>query len=391
MNFKRFKLILGVAVMLVICAAVKPLSAKADEVSLVGLSGDLIRLFMTPSDQLEVIDEAFVEIGDGEDNKTEVLTFNGVTSLVSQFVFPVCSSGSYVNVRKGPSTKSDVVGRIYSGSVATAVGSEGDWTKIVSGKIEGYVYSPYFKFGQEALDKATEYYKDHYRVVSTTLKLRSEPNTNATVKAVLPEFSELIRVKDSTEKSGWIKVKWVAAASTVTGYVSTDYVSNKYSYAVTVEKAQNFQTANTKLIQNILWPYPGEYNIYSDYGMRLHPILKVYKMHSGLDIGGRKGDTLVAGLSGTVTLAEYSGSGKTVIINNGNGVQLWYCHCSKFLVKNGQTVSQGEAIAQVGSTGLATSPHLHFEIHINGKTVDPLPYLEARYKVKFPRGNRNKR
>ena len=80
--------------------------------------------------------------------------------------------------------------------------------------------------------------------------------------------------------------------------------------------------------------------------------------------------------SGTVTYAGYKGSyGNLVIISHGNGVQSYYAHCNKLLVSVGQTVSAGQVIAQVGSTGNSTGPHLHLEIRINGKAVNPQNYL----------------
>ena len=99
--------------------------------------------------------------------------------------------------------------------------------------------------------------------------------------------------------------------------------------------------------------------------------------HSGLDIAAPSGTTIYAAAGGTVSYAAASGTGygNYVLISHGNGVQTLYAHCSSLLVSAGQTVSQGEAIATVGSTGNSTGPHLHLEIRVNGTTLNPQNYL----------------
>lgn len=98
--------------------------------------------------------------------------------------------------------------------------------------------------------------------------------------------------------------------------------------------------------------------------------------HTGLDISAKTGTPIKAIADGTVTSAKYSGSyGNLVKIDHGNGVETWYAHTSKMYVKNGQKVKAGEKIAAVGSTGNSTGPHLHLEIRVNGKHVNPQKYL----------------
>ena len=98
--------------------------------------------------------------------------------------------------------------------------------------------------------------------------------------------------------------------------------------------------------------------------------------HTGVDIAAPYGTAIKAVADGTVTFAAYSGSyGNIVKISHGNGVETWYVHTSKMYVKVGQTVSAGETIAAVGSTGNSTGNHLHLEIRINGKHVNPQKYI----------------
>ncbi len=124
------------------------------------------------------------------------------------------------------------------------------------------------------------------------------------------------------------------------------------------------------------WPTPGFTTITSPYGMRYHPILKTRKMHTGVDIGAPMSATIVAADSGKVIHAGWMGGyGQVIVIDHGNGVSTLYAHQSAFLVGNGATVSKGQAIGKVGSTGWSTGPHLHFEVRINGSYTDPMPYI----------------
>lgn len=125
-----------------------------------------------------------------------------------------------------------------------------------------------------------------------------------------------------------------------------------------------------------LWPIPGYTTITSPYGMRFHPILHYNRMHNGIDIGARIGANVIAANDGTVFTASYVGSyGNVVMIDHGAGVVTNYAHGDKILVEVGQKVKKGDIIMKAGTTGLSTGPHLHFEIKINGKFVNPLPYV----------------
>ncbi|HHY36732.1 MAG TPA: M23 family metallopeptidase [Firmicutes bacterium] len=118
------------------------------------------------------------------------------------------------------------------------------------------------------------------------------------------------------------------------------------------------------------WPM-SRGSITSRYGLRSG------RMHSGVDIAAPTGTPIYAADSGVVTMAQwYSGYGKTVIIDHGNGISTLYGHCSEILVRVGSKVEKGQLIARVGSTGRSTGSHLHFEIRENGRTCDPLRYFQ---------------
>jgi len=109
---------------------------------------------------------------------------------------------------------------------------------------------------------------------------------------------------------------------------------------------------------------------------RVHPLLHVSRPHEGIDVSAPMGAPIVAPASGTVTkVGRENGYGNVLEIDHGNGIVTRYAHCSRIDVRQGQRVARGQRIAAVGSTGLSTGPHLHYELHINGKVVDPLTYV----------------
>jgi murein DD-endopeptidase MepM/ murein hydrolase activator NlpD len=124
------------------------------------------------------------------------------------------------------------------------------------------------------------------------------------------------------------------------------------------------------------WPVPGNYNISSEFGNRIHPILKVKKMHTGIDIPAKEGSKVVAANSGTVIMAGWNNSyGNVVMIDHGGKIVTLYAHNSKLAVKEGAKVKKGDTIAYIGSTGSSTGPHCHFEVRENGDYKNPMKWL----------------
>ncbi len=125
------------------------------------------------------------------------------------------------------------------------------------------------------------------------------------------------------------------------------------------------------------WPCPGYKRISDEYGSRMHPILGVEKFHNGLDMAAPSGTAILAAYDGDVVAAAYSGSmGNYIMIDHGSGLYTIYMHCSALYVSKGQSVSKGQNIAAVGSTGRSTGPHLHFGVRLNGNYTSPWNYLK---------------
>ena len=140
------------------------------------------------------------------------------------------------------------------------------------------------------------------------------------------------------------------------------------------------RTLNLSKIKNykILWPVESE-NVTSQFGDRYHPVLKQMKFHRGIDIGAKKGETVKASFNGIVTFAGEKGEyGYMVELERDDGLKVRYAHLDKIEVVTNQLVSEGEKIGEVGSTGMTTGDHLHFEIIIESVPVDPMRFKYFR-------------
>lgn len=125
------------------------------------------------------------------------------------------------------------------------------------------------------------------------------------------------------------------------------------------------------------FPCPGYTRVSSEYGNRMHPTLGVQKFHNGVDLAAPSGTPILAAYDGKVAAAAYNSSmGNYVMIDHGDGLFTIYMHASKLYVSSGQTVTAGQQIAAVGSTGRSTGPHLHFSVRLNGSYVSPWNYLK---------------
>ena len=162
-----------------------------------------------------------------------------------------------------------------------------------------------------------------------------------------------------------------------------------YEAALSAEEAERLAQQNqnnvagsgstsnvTSSTSGFISPLPGGAYVTCAYGWRIHPIWGDKRFHSGVDLGASQGTPIYAIAAGTVTTATYGdANGYYVSISHGNGYGSVYCHMTNYIVSVGDSVSQGQVIGYVGSTGWSTGPHLHFEIHVNGSTVNPMDYI----------------
>ena len=140
----------------------------------------------------------------------------------------------------------------------------------------------------------------------------------------------------------------------------------------------NLVNTRSEMLQSIpaIRPLPNMYEISSGFGYRYHPILKVLRPHTGIDISAAKGTPVHATADGVVSRKEAgSGYGIAVVLNHGYSYQTVYAHLSKKLVKPGERVKRGQIIGYVGNTGLSFGTHLHYEVIKNGKHVNPVHYF----------------
>lgn len=153
-----------------------------------------------------------------------------------------------------------------------------------------------------------------------------------------------------------------------------DAISDKIDKMV-AELERQMQESGTKIISEsgFQWPLNGYRTVTSSFGMRLHPLAGVWRLHTGIDISAPRGTPIHATKSGRVIISAYGSSyGNYVSISHGGGDSSLYAHMSSRAVSAGQDVKQGQVIGYVGSTGSSTGNHLHFEIKINGSRINPL-------------------
>ena len=155
------------------------------------------------------------------------------------------------------------------------------------------------------------------------------------------------------------------------------YIGQKIIIPENTERTRYTLASRTRH-NNYIWPVQGK--ISSEYGWRIHPVYKTREFHTGLDIAAPFGTPVYAAKNGIVQFSGWSdGYGKLIKIKHQDNSITFYGHNLDLLVNEGEEVKQGKVIALVGATGIATGPHLHFEIRINNQHVNPLEYLNNSY------------
>lgn len=219
-------------------------------------------------------------------------------------------------------------------------------------------------------------------------QLEEIKNENDEVKSKIKEFTQMYsEIADnyiSKTSRGSAPSKNSSKALLDLTELSNIVLALNNSFNLDQQLNEQLKVSNEKLekyIDAIPTLIPAAGKISSPFGMRNHPIKKVYKAHEGVDISASKGDPILAAASGIVEFAGYSkGYGYNVKIDHNNSYRTIYGHSSKLLVKTGDKVVKGQKIALVGSTGVSTGPHLHFEIRIGNTPVDPTEYIDFSFE-----------
>ena len=231
-------------------------------------------------------------------------------------------------------------------------------------KLEEYrLQKEYVRLTKEALEeeKAT--------LDATKASVEAE---EANIQALLDEKAEQIRQVESQIASQQASIEQYEAQ-----LASRNSAISALESQVAAEKAL-LEEQNRRHFGGgqFTWPCPGYSRISDDYGYRTHPIYGDQRFHSGLDLAASTGTPILAAADGDVVAAAYEASmGNYIMIDHGDSLYTIYMHCSALYVSKGQSVSAGQKIGAVGSTGNSTGPHLHFSVRLNGKYVSPWNYL----------------
>ncbi len=233
----------------------------------------------------------------------------------------------------------------------------------VLGKIKENISTVYTAYGITVDDQMQTYVKTEEEADKIILNLQNEYKDKLVLNIGVKQIFEKEKIETEEENVAIAKIKTESLDKKV------EQKEEEAKQAKVVEKAE--RKSSNKIVVAVR-PVSGG-KITSRFGERSSIRSS---SHTGLDIAASSGTEIKAAASGTVTFAGYKGSyGYLVKIKCDNGYEMWYGHCSKLYVRNGQRVSAGEKIAAVGSTGNSTGPHLHFEIRKNGKALNPQKYM----------------
>jgi murein DD-endopeptidase MepM/ murein hydrolase activator NlpD len=262
---------------------------------------------------------------------------------------------------------------------------------IVSSALVIWVYTKFFpKPADKEARLKYELMKDNYLTLKKTVKslqeqmAELEQRDNEVYRSIFEAnpVPDSARAKLTEKKKEYDKVTIMSndelseeiAASLNNIAARIVYQENSYAQIEKLIKNQDEKLASIPAIQPVSNKQLSR--IASGYGMRIHPIYGIPKMHNGLDFTAPQGTPIYATGNGTVSTAGMgTGTGNHVIINHGYGYQTVYMHMVRIKVRAGQRVQRGEVIGWVGNTGASTGPHCHYEVHVNGQPVDPVYFF----------------
>lgn len=228
----------------------------------------------------------------------------------------------------------------------------------------GYIYRvSYVASMYEPTKKELEYYQSQFEDLQSTISSLQMANL---------EFKKLFALETKEEVLDNV-------STTYSGALDMEVLRRQINKTIdSVGEIRDYLSLQRDLYKATPMGWPTKGWISSSYGRRIHPIKGVRDFHSGLDISNRPGQHIRVTADGIVSFSGRSGAnGNLVAIEHGFGYSTYYAHNKKNLVKVGQVVKRGEAIALVGSTGSSTGPHLHYEVWKDGKNMNPRRYLKG--------------
>lgn len=305
---------------------------------------------------------------------------------------------SVLNLRNDPDVNSYILAKlpkgeklevVYSTSKLDVVeGNESPWHYVSSNFGSGWVFGGYLSSSQISSDSKPGYNDTNYPqenpdelvpgakryVRSTTLRLRDEPNEFGSVVTSIPgdETVQIIDVKNSLETIGGIKSKWI--------YINWNDTWEGWVFGGFVTKEKGQLVLSDDISKYFQIPVDNERYVSSSFGTRIDPVTgKQGAFHSGIDLPAPIGTPIKAVSDGVVwrTITTSGGYGVLTILSHKNNIYTYYAHQNTRKVKEGDRVSPGEVIGEVGNSGKSTGPHLHFEVRKgpSQEALDPDAFL----------------
>lgn len=228
---------------------------------------------------------------------------------------------------------------------------------------------PYYRYYAILDNNEEKYYVSSFEEAEKVVNdLKEKGSTNIESISISEKYETDLKTLTSTEEV--VSKLYVEPVKTVTVAKNANTTSRARASG-TVNTSTKISGGKASLGLSLIRPVSG--TITSRFGARSNIRSS---SHTGLDIAAPIGTPVKAAASGIVTFSGWKGSyGYMIVISHGNGLQTYYGHCSKLYAKNGQTISQGDVVATVGSTGNSTGPHLHLEIRVNGTAYNPQNYI----------------
>lgn len=246
-------------------------------------------------------------------------------------------------------------------------------------------YNPVSWFIYKKLQENHEYLADRYVIVNGIESLsylqlimkHADPEGISYLESQLSRFSTLKRLKminTSIRRKPFMRIV-ISGTLAIMIFVASGFINAEEKSDI---RLNNPDRVLEKSVPPSIYPVQKDkIKLTSGYGMRMHPVKKLEMLHRGIDLAAPRGTEVYATADGVVLETDYKpeGAGNLILIRHDESYETFYSQLDEILVEKGQKVKKGETIGKVGSSGVSTGPHLHYEVRVNGEAVDPEPYL----------------